>query len=196
MDDGGARFEESQGLSGLVARFGDDEHYPYKGICQEGTVGVISVHSSGRTRSWGVQGRVGSMRIRGFMWRNRGYHAQKLDIVVHVESRKWTAKSKSSKGGSGKAKGKCSILGCPSQVSSLRIPFIAMTRSLNFESRPVTLPFCHVLCKETRLCDRHWNGRLGQIDLRTEIKCSSACFFTTRAPLYPQSRPRRNEPFL
>jgi hypothetical protein len=33
VDDGGARFEESEGLGGLVTRLGDDEHYPYEGMC-------------------------------------------------------------------------------------------------------------------------------------------------------------------
>lgn len=189
MDDGGARFEESKSLGGLVARLGDDEHYPYKGIGQDGTVGVISVCSSGRTRGWGVQGRVGSMRIRGFVWRNRGYHAQKLDIVVHVKSKldcrvkieRWEWE--------GKRKVHYPRLSEPGSL----FPFIAMTRSLNLQSRTVTLPFSHVA---SNLCDRHWNGWLWQIDIRTEIKCTSACFFTTRAPLYPQPRPRRDEPFL
>lgn len=33
VDDGGARFEESESLRGFVTRLGDDEHYPYEGTC-------------------------------------------------------------------------------------------------------------------------------------------------------------------
>ena len=32
-DDGRARFDESEGLSGLVTRLWNDKHYPYEGIC-------------------------------------------------------------------------------------------------------------------------------------------------------------------
>jgi hypothetical protein len=88
VDDGGARFEESKSLGGLIARLGDDEHYPYEGISQDRAVGVISVHSSQRTRSGGVHGRVGRMWIRGFVRRNGGHHAKELNIVVHRSSRK------------------------------------------------------------------------------------------------------------
>jgi hypothetical protein len=88
VDDGGARFEESEGLGGLIARLGNDEHYPYEGICQDGAVGVISVHSSKRTRSGGVHVRVGRMWIRGFVGRDGGHHSKELNVVVHGERRK------------------------------------------------------------------------------------------------------------
>lgn len=54
MDDGGARFDKSEGLGRFVARLWNDEHYPYEGICQDRTVGVIGVHSHGRTRDGGA----------------------------------------------------------------------------------------------------------------------------------------------
>lgn len=88
VDDSGARFEESEGLSGLVTGLWDDEHYAYEGICQNTVVGIISLQSRGRTRSGGLHGKVGRMRIRGFVGRDGGYDAKKLDIVVHERKRK------------------------------------------------------------------------------------------------------------
>jgi len=54
VDDGRARLEESESLGGFVARLWNDEHYPYERICQDRAVGVMSVHSHGRTRGGGV----------------------------------------------------------------------------------------------------------------------------------------------
>jgi hypothetical protein len=87
VDDGRARFDESEGLGGLVARLGNDEHYPYEGKCQERAIGVISVHSQGRTRDGGAHRRVNRVWIRGFGGRDGGYDTEKLDIVVHDEGR-------------------------------------------------------------------------------------------------------------
>jgi hypothetical protein len=50
VDDSRARFEESEGLGGFVARLWDDEHYSYEGKGQDTTFGGIGLHSSGRTR--------------------------------------------------------------------------------------------------------------------------------------------------
>jgi hypothetical protein len=197
VDDGGARFEESESLSGLVTRLGDNEHYPYEGICQERAVGDISEYSNGRTRCGGVHRMVGRMWIRGFVGRNGGNHAKKLNIVVHGERKGWIVESKLKAGG-GKVKGALLFLGWSRQVSSLWVPFIAMTRSLNYRSQPSHPPslLCHVRCQKTGLCDCHWNGRLRKINLRSEIKCTSAFVLTARSPLYPQLGPCRNESFL
>lgn len=94
MDDGRARFDESEGLGGLVARLGNDEHYPYEGICQDRAVCVISVHSQGRTRDGGAHFRVSRVWIRGFGGRDGGHDTEKLDIVVHVEGREVIVEAK------------------------------------------------------------------------------------------------------
>lgn len=54
MNDGRARFHKSEGLGGLVAGLGNDKHYPYEGICQDRAVGVIRMHSHGRTQDGGA----------------------------------------------------------------------------------------------------------------------------------------------
>ena len=41
MDDCGARFEESEGLGGFVARLWNDKHYSYKVVSQDPIVGLI-----------------------------------------------------------------------------------------------------------------------------------------------------------
>ena len=82
VDDCGARLEESEGLCGFFAGLWDDEHDTYEGgIGQDTILGVIGLHSSGRTRGGGLlEVRLG---IRGSMRGNGGYHAEKLYIVVH-----------------------------------------------------------------------------------------------------------------
>jgi len=102
VDDGGARFEESEGLGGLVTRLWDDEHYAYEGICQGTAVCSIRLHSSRRTRGGGLHRRVRGLCIRGFGGRNGGYHAKKLDIVIHGEGKERTG----TKFGASKAEGK------------------------------------------------------------------------------------------
>ena len=84
MDDCGARFEESEGLGGFFARLWNDEHYPYWVVSQDSTVGLIGLHSEGRTRGWGLhRGGIVRVCIRGFLGGNWGYHSNKLNFVVH-----------------------------------------------------------------------------------------------------------------
>jgi hypothetical protein len=94
MDDGRARFDEPEGAGGLVARLGNDEHYPYEGKCQDRAGGIISVYSQGRTQDGGTHRRVSRVWIRGFGGRNGGHDTEKLDIVVHGEGREVTVYTK------------------------------------------------------------------------------------------------------
>jgi hypothetical protein len=84
VDDCGARFEESEGLRGFVARLWNDKHDSYEVVSQGSAVDVIGQHSEERTRGRGLEGG-GIVRvwIRGFLGWNGGHHANKLNIVVH-----------------------------------------------------------------------------------------------------------------
>jgi hypothetical protein len=68
VDHCGARFEESEGLRGFIARLWNDKHYSYKVVSQGTAVGVIGLHSEERTRGRGLEGGgIVRVRIRGFL---------------------------------------------------------------------------------------------------------------------------------
>jgi hypothetical protein len=56
VNDCRARFEESEGLGGFIARLWDGEHYSCGGKCQDTAVCVIGLQSSGRTRGGRLHG--------------------------------------------------------------------------------------------------------------------------------------------